>query len=169
MIAITEGRLRFAFPAGWTAAKFDSWSYYRNGFQSVCGGSKAVDIVAIEPHSACLWQIEVKDYRRHARTKAVGLAEEVVEKARDTLAALAAARFNANDAGEKTMADAALRCRRLRLVLHLEQPARHSKLFPRAINPAAIQMRLRQLAKPIDPHPQVYETMQMQGCPWTVT
>lgn len=168
MPTVDEGRLRFNFPAGWEADKFDGWSFYRNRFQSVCGGSKAVDILAIEPDSACLWQIEVKDYRRHTRTKAVGLADEVVAKARDTLAALAAARVNANDDRERAMADRALRCGRLRIVLHLEQPARHSRLFPRAIDPAAVQLRLRQISKAIDPHPVVRETGRMEGCPWTV-
>ncbi len=50
-------------------------------------------------------------------------------KARDSLAALVAAKANANDADEKAMAVAALRCPRLRVVLHLEQPAKHSGSF----------------------------------------
>lgn len=131
MPTITEGNLTFDFPEGWNVAKFDEWSFYRNQFRYLCGGSKGMDILALDPASGCLWQIEVKDYRLHRRVKAGGVAEEVVQKARDTLAALAAARTNASDDGEKAMADAALRCRRLRLVLHLEQPSTPSRLSRR--------------------------------------
>ncbi len=129
MPTIVEGQLTFRFPDHWQASKFDQWRFFRNQFQSVCGGSKAIDVLAVEPHS-CLWTIEVKDYRRHRRVKSIDLAEEVAVKVRDSLAALVAAQANANDANERAMAAAALRCSRLRVVLHLEQPAKHSKLFP---------------------------------------
>jgi hypothetical protein len=133
MPTITEGGLRFDFPEGWQASQFDRWSYYRNQFQSVCGGCKAVDVLTIEPR-VCLWEIEVKDYRRQRRTKTIDLAEEVALKVRDTLAGLGAARVNANDTDERGLANAALRCPRLRVVLHLQQPVKQSKLFPRAID-----------------------------------
>ena len=95
------------------------------------------------------------------------MGDEIAVKVRDSLAALVAAQANANDAGEKDTAAAALRCRRIRVVLHLEQPAKHSKLFPR-INPANIQQRLKQVVKAIDPHPLVLEMGRMNGVPWSV-
>ena len=49
---------------------------------------------------------------------------------------------------------------RIRLVLHLEQPAKHSKMFPRAINPANVRLKLRKRLKAIDPHPIVVEKVQ---------
>ncbi|HEV3445934.1 MAG TPA: hypothetical protein VG099_14940 [Gemmataceae bacterium] len=152
MPSITEGQLTFTFPNDWQASKFDQWSFNRNQFEQVCGGAKAVDVLAVEP-KVCLWQIEVKDYRQHVRTKTVELAVEIAIKVRDSLAALVAARANANDEDEGQMAVAALRCQRLGVVLHLEQPAKHSKLFPRAIDPANVPQRLKQLIKAIDPHP----------------
>jgi hypothetical protein len=181
MPSITEGRLTFGFPNGWQASKLDNWSFYRNQFQRIgaarlpcskCGspcavGSKAVDIVAIDT-GRCCWIIEVKDYRQHSRTKAIDLADEIALKVRDTLAALVAASTNGNDADEKKRAVAALRCRRLRIVLHLEQPAIHSKLFPRAIAPAHVLQRLKQLVKAIDPHPLVVESAGVQKVPWSV-
>ena len=167
MPSITEGQLTFQFPDDWKASKFDNWSFYRNQFQSVCGGAKAVDVLAIEPR-VCFWKIEVKDYRQDRRTKTVDLAQEVAEKVRDSLAAVVAAQSNANDANEKALATAALQCHRLRVVLHLEQPPKHSKLFPRAIDPAAVQQRLKQLVKAIDPHPLVLEMRRLHGVAWTV-
>ena len=181
MPTITEGRLIFDFPDGWRAQKFDDWSFYRNQFikcgdarttcskckNPVAAGSKAIDVLAIDMNSCC-WSIEIKDYRLHQRVKVIDLADEVALKVRDSLAVLVASRVNANDSDEKAMANAALQCSRLRVVLHLEQPAKHSKLFPRAIDPTNVQQRLKQLIKAIDPHPRVVDMGGMNGLAWSV-
>ncbi|MGE0375532.1 MAG: hypothetical protein AB7Q45_08975, partial [Planctomycetaceae bacterium] len=83
MPTIDEGKLRFTFPDDWEASKFDEWSFYQNQFQSVCGGAKAIDVLAIEPKE-CFWKIEAKDYRQHPRTKVLDLAEEIATKVRDS-------------------------------------------------------------------------------------
>ena len=168
MPSITEGALTFQFPDGWQITKFDTWSFYRNQFQKVCGGAKAIDMLAIASNR-CVWAIEVKDYRGHPRTKTIELTDEVAYKVRDSLAALVAARINANDPEEKAMSNAALACNRIRVVLHLEQPAKHSKLFPRAIDPAQVTQKLRQLLKAIDPHPQVVAIGRLGDVGWSVT
>lgn len=167
MPTVTEGSLTFDFPDDWEVSPYDRWSYYRNQFQQVCGGSKAVDIVGLESNE-CLWTIEVKDYRRRRRTKTIDLADEVAAKVRDTLAGLAAAQTQAGDAAEQAAARRAMRCKRFRVVLHLEQPPQRSKLFPRAIDPARVRQRLRQLIKAVDPHPLVLETSRMNGVAWSV-
>jgi hypothetical protein len=164
---VTEGKLAFQFPASWKATRFDTWSFQRNQFQNVCNGAKAVDIIAISP-DLCVWFIEIKDYREHPREKERSLEDETACKVRDTLAALLPACVNANESCEQQMAREALTANRLRVVLHLEQPVRHSKLFPRAINPANIKQQLKRLLKAIDPHPQVVEISYMRQCPWTV-
>jgi hypothetical protein len=166
MPLVTEGNLTFEFPAGWDVAKLDDWSFYRNQFLKVCNGTKAVDILAIEPGQACAWYIEVKDYRRHVRTKTVHVADEIACKVRDSLALLAAA--SVNDDVEKAQARLALRCQDIKVILHLEQPAKHSKLFPRKIDLANTQQKLRQLVRAIDPHALVREMNLMHGCEWTV-
>ena len=166
MPSIIEGSLTFDFPSHWKASKFDNWIFYRNQFQKVCGGSKAIDILAIEP-KVCFWVLEIKDYRLHPRVKAIGMVDEMTSKVRDTLAALVAAKVNANDDEEKDLATKALQCSRIRVVLHLEQPIKHSTLFPRAINPANVLLSLRRLIKAIDPHPLVIETNRMLGVAWT--
>ena len=66
------------------------------------------------------------------------------------------------------MAKALLGARQYRVVLHLEQPLKHSRLRPRAINPADIQQKLRQLIKPIDAHPIVVERSDMNSLVWKV-
>ena len=169
MRSITEGALTFHFPDGWQATKFDTWSFYRKQFQRVCGGAKAIDILAIDSDSR-LWAIEVKDYRKHPRTKTIDLANEVACKVRDSLAALVAASVNANDADEKELSRAALACNKIRVVLHLEQSRHHSKpLFLRVYNPANVKQKLKQLIKAIDPHPQVMETGGPGNPGWSVT
>jgi hypothetical protein len=110
MPSISEGALTFQFPNNWQATKFDEWSFYRNQFQSVCGGAKAVDLLAIAPDHQ-LWIIEVKDYRQHPRAKTLDLVNEVACKVRDSLAALVAARVNANEAGEQELSRVALACK----------------------------------------------------------
>ena len=42
-------------------------------------------------------------------------------------------------------------------------------LFPRAIDPANVRQRLKQLIKAIDPHPLVIEMGRMNGVAWTVS
>ncbi|MBB4639259.1 hypothetical protein [Longimicrobium terrae] len=165
---ITEGDLTFEFPAEWAVSKLDGWSFYRNQFTNVGGGTKSVDIVASEPQGRCLWLIEVKDFRQRTREKVLPLAEEFALKVRDSLAVLAAARFNANDDDEKSFADKALRAHGLRIVLHLEQTARPSKLFPRAVDAADVLQRLKQITKPIDPHPVICSRSDLGRVRWLV-
>ncbi|MEZ5951736.1 MAG: hypothetical protein R3C12_21500 [Planctomycetaceae bacterium] len=129
---------------------------------------KSVDIVALDANSVA-WFIEIKDYRRHRRTKTINLADEIAIKVKDSLAMVFAAAVNANDAVEKRQAQALLRATTIKVVLHLEQPVKTSRLFPRAIDPAIVVQRLRQLVRPIDAHPSVVEMARMPGVAWTVT
>jgi hypothetical protein len=168
MPTLSEGKLAFSFPDGWLVSKYDEWSHYRNQANSICGSAKAIDFVAIEL-KLCCWLLEVKDYRAHPRTKVIDLADEVAVKVRDTLAALVGAQHHANDDSEKSQAQKAVRAPSIRVVLHLEQPKQHSKLFPRVIKPADVLQRLKQLLKAIDPHPRVVELNSMGGIPWQVT
>lgn len=160
--------LNFTFPAGWSCAKPDDWSFYRNQFSRMRNGIKAVDVIAQEP-SGTAWVIEVKDYRQHARTKPSCLADEVAAKVFDTLAMLLPASIRASDAGERASARSCCEAAGIRVVLHLEQPGKHSRLRPRAIDPSALQMKLKKLIKPIDPHPLVVECSRMGGLAWSVT
>ncbi|HYA40572.1 MAG TPA: hypothetical protein VEF34_04685 [Syntrophobacteraceae bacterium] len=145
------------------------WTFYRNQFQSVCGGAKAVDVLAVSPSpEQRAWLIEVKDYRVQPRTKPTELGLEVACKVRDTLAALLCARVNASDSDEKYFAGQTLKSKSLGVVLHLEQPAEHSRLFPRAVDPAAVKQKIKQLLRGIDAHPRVLETGRMGSVPWTI-
>ncbi|MBF0177024.1 MAG: hypothetical protein HQL63_09280 [Magnetococcales bacterium] len=174
MTAITEGRLTFTFPGQWDAVKYDDWSFYRNQFNGCCGGTKAVDILAIGHNGAqrqgrTLWVIEVKDYRIRPRTKPSDLGDEVAAKVRDSLAGLVAAARNAHDSSEKSFARSALASASLRIVLHLEQPVRRSKLFPRLVDPSNVQMKLKRLLKSVDPRVRVLEVAtHARSVSWTV-
>ena len=139
-----EGGLRFEFN-GAEAGKYDEWRFYQNRFKGSCNGNKAVDFVYVE--AGRTWLIEVKDYRRHRRTKPGDLADEIAIKVRDTLAGLAAAKFNADDQDERRLARYALQKANLRVVLHLEQPANPSRLFPRTVDPSKLKQKLKQKLK----------------------
>lgn len=165
--SITEDRLTFTFDAGVQATKYDDWSFYRNQFNNAFGGTKATDLLVVD--GTTTWFVEIKDYRLHRRTKPIDLGDEIAIKIRDTLAGLCAAQVNANDAEEKKFARNALKAKQIRVVLHLEQPQRHNRLFPRAIDPVAVLQKLKQKLKPVDAHPLVVDqyslTPQMN---WTV-
>lgn len=68
-----------------------------------------------------------------------------------------------------SITEGALACNRICVVLHLEQPKHHSKLFPRVYIPANVKQSLKQLLKAIDPHPQVMETGSLGNSGWSVT
>jgi hypothetical protein len=159
--------LSFDFPASWEASKYDDWSVYRHQFSRMWNGIKAVDLLAVDPDKTA-WFIEVKDYRMHPRTKPSELSNEVAHKVFDTLAAMLPAKVNAYDVEEMRLATAVLGAKKLRVVLHLEQPAKHSALRPRGINPLDVQQALRLVLKPIDAHPFVAETSQMGSLVWSV-
>lgn len=166
---IAEGALTFTFAAGAEADKYDDWSFYRNQFQQGCfTDNKAVDLLCELNQSA--WLIEVKDYRVHPRTKAVDLAEEVAIKVRDTLAGLVAASVGANDQDERGFARRMVRARRMRVVCHIEQPAKGSRLRPRVIEPDKLKLKLRTLLKAIDAHPIVMDrSSTTTTLPWVVS
>lgn len=168
MTVLQEGRLRFSFPAGTLASKYDDWAHYRQEFNSAFGGTKAMDLLVADDEVS--WLIEVKDYRLHARTKPVDLAEEVALKVRDTLAGLVSAKFQNHDRDARVVARKVLAGKRLRIVLHLEQPARHSRLRPRAIDPAAVKKKLQGLLRALDAHPAVVDQHSLKAdMRWNVT
>ncbi len=161
--------LLFTIDPDCLSSRYDSWSFYRNQWGRARPGLKAIDLLVVTP-AKVVWFVEVKDYRQHPRTKVIDLADEVAAKVCDTLAAMLPARIHANDEPEQRLAQATLRGTRLRVVLHLEQPTKHSKLFPRAIDPADVLQKLRQRVRAIDPHPVVCEraTVARHGAPWSV-
>lgn len=160
--------LNFDFPNDWHVGKYDDWSFYRAKFSRMWNGIKSLDLLAISPAKTA-WLIEVKDYRHYQRTKPSELSEEFGKKVFDTLAALLPAKVNADDPEEIDISKRILGAKKLRIVLHLEQPVKHSKLRPRAINPADVQMKLRQILKPIDAHPILSEMANMGSLQWSVT
>lgn len=150
--------LQFAFPDDWTLGRYDDLCFYKNQIRSMWQGINTVDLIAVDTERRrSLWFIEVKDYRRKRRTKPSDLPDEVARKVYDSSAAMLPAKAHAVSE-EQAVAKKACGARDLRVVLHLEQPRKHSRLFPRAIDPAIVQQKLRSLIKPIDPHPRFVDS-----------
>ncbi len=167
MTEIHEGDLKFTFSEHCEVGKYDDWSFYRNQFQSIARGSKAVDIVCVSDVAA--WLIEVKDHRQCQRTNPTDIEDDVVAKVRDTLAGLAAASANANDHDEQALARRALHKRRWRVALHLEQPNIRSRLRPKPFDVANLMLRLRKKVKAVDAHPLILDRgAERHDLPWTV-
>lgn len=169
----TEGGLTFHFDAGVEAGQYDGWRFFTGGFQNTCGGAKAVDFVARWDKTTYL--IEVKDYRQHPRTKPSELPDEVAAKVRDSLAGLVAAGAGGNSAygtiepEERRLAHFCVSARRLRVVLHLEQPT-HGRKGHRRLNPSNLKLGLKQRLRFIDAQPRVehMDTTHAEH-PWQVT
>ena len=167
MTEIEEGDLKFTFPDHCEVGKYDEWSFYRNQFNPIAGGSKAVDILCVSANAA--WLIEVKDYRQHRRMKRSDIEDELAGKVRDTLAGLAAASANANDLNERALARRALRARRWRVALHLEQPRVSTRLRPKPFDVANVRLKLRGKVKAVDPHAlTLAREKDSPNVPWTV-
>lgn len=164
---IQEDRLTFRFPANAMASKYDDWTHYRRQFNGAFGGTKAVDIIYVDEEVG--WLIEIKDYRVDCQISAVELADAVARKVRDTLAGLVSAKLHAADHDERRVARKLLGVRRLRVVLHIEQPEKKSRLRPNAIEPAVVLQKLRSLLRSIDPHPSVVGQNTLKAdMQWTV-
>jgi len=191
MATLREQGQSFEFPDSWDVTKFDEWSFYRGQFSKLAAaklncssceaevrcancnsqrvaGTKGVDFLAIESDDV-YWQIEVKDYRQTRQASFVFLADEVALKVRDTLACLVVARTNSNDTDEQRIAKRAIGCKRLHVVLHLEQPQPSSRLDTKARRAALAQQRLRQLIKAIDGRAMVIDQSTCGDAAWTVT
>jgi hypothetical protein len=186
-----EGRLRFTFDGDCVVLKYDEWLFYRTQFGPLAdahmscshceahlqcaacqaarvAGTKGVDFVCL--HQKVVWFVEVKDYRQTRTHNLEFLADEVALKVRDSLAALTAARWQANDEGDRQLARQLLGAKTLRVVLHLEQPLLRSTLAPSAnTRRAHVLDRLKRLVKKwADPQPRVIHLELSSGLPWKV-
>jgi hypothetical protein len=155
--------LKFRFPRGWQATKYDDWGFYRNQFVKQHKGLKAVDVLALAPDSTA-YLIEVKDYRHPDSEKPSDLPSAVADKVIHTLAALLPAKANANDAAEKTFAGNMLDCRQLRVVMHIEQNPHRKPV----VDLTDLLQKTRRYLRAIDPHPKVCSMTQPSGMPWVV-
>ncbi|MEM9217939.1 MAG: hypothetical protein AAGD25_26810 [Cyanobacteria bacterium P01_F01_bin.150] len=159
--------LTFTFPDTWQITKYDDWAFYRKHFLKIRSGIKSVDLIVLDDDQT-VRLVEVKDYRQQQRQKQIELAEEMVQKVLDTLAAMLPAKVNASNQEEKDFAQKVVKNKNIRVVLHLDQPGRQSRLFPRKFDLSREQLKLRTKLKAIDPHPKVVESSNMQNLVWTV-
>ena len=156
--------LHFDFPEGWLASKYDDWSFYRNQFIKQGNHIGAVDILTISSENNA-FLIEVKDYCHPETIKPSELAQAIANKVFHTLAALLPAKLYANDPVERQLASAILNCASLKVVLHIEQPHRHSPV----VDLADLKQKTRRLLRAIDPHLKIVTKSKMQGLAWSVT
>jgi len=156
--------MRFDFPHGWQVEQYDARNsfYRRRKFEGIAE-SKAVDIVAINPSRRELWLIEVKDFRAFSARDTQDMIGIVVQKVRDTLAGILTAAFHENG-----FYRTAVNQERVRVVFHLEQPGKPSKLYPQLIDKVNGTIKLKQKIRAVDPHAILCD-MESNYSPWTVT
>lgn len=163
-VVLKEGGLTFAFPAGWIASQYDAWSFYRHQFIKQRDGIQGVDFIAIDPEGTA-YLIEVKDYRHPNTGKPSQLPEAIATKVLMTLAALLPCRLNGTVADEKDMASRTLKCKRLRVVVHIEQRGRRIPI----VDPADLRMKLERMLRAVDAHPKVVSSQTAANLGWSVS
>ena len=163
---------KFAFPTGWVCHRYDELPFYRLRLEPSFkvdkkSGLKGVDIVAFSPDHQ-MWLIESKDYRSSQRKKTMPPVQEFVLKVRDTLTGLAIAAIDRQDKTLGSIRSGMHTMTSLRLVLQFEQPRQHSKLFPRAFDPADLLQQIKTKVRKICPHPLVVDADNQACVPWSV-
>ncbi|WP_311221310.1 MULTISPECIES: hypothetical protein [unclassified Acidovorax] len=154
--------LDFVFPDAWQASKYDEWAFYRQHFSKMCNGVKAMDVVALSPDKVA-YLIEVKDYRHPDTEKPSLLPDAIATKVLHTLAALLPAKLSASDESERVLSRQLLGCRKLNIVVHVEQSASH---IPK-VDLADLKQKLKARLRSVDTHVKVtHKAMAPQ--PWTV-
>ncbi|MEY4243342.1 MAG: hypothetical protein RLZZ245_927 [Verrucomicrobiota bacterium] len=158
--AYQEDRIRFEFPDGWEVLRPEKASYYTRRFQSFAGGCKEMDFILFDPVNRVLWFLEVKDYTTNPRIKKQCVFEEIAEKIRDSLALLLAGsvREDPSNGGVRSFMDVCAIPNAIKIVLHLEQPLKPSKMFPGVKIEADATQKLRAKVKAVDPRARVSST-----------
>jgi cysteine--tRNA ligase len=168
-MVIQEDSLTFTFSENVDASKYDQWSHYRNQFKDKCSkDNKAVDFIAFEEKESTLWLCEIKDFRMGTRSRdKLPLEKEIAQKVRDTLAGIVSAKFRANDPDEKKFAENSLKCKNIRVILHIEQSSEMRQIY----DLKDLRDKLRKLLRAVDPHVDVKTTTQsnQNNVPWTIS
>lgn len=162
-----EGRIQFGFPDDWLVCRPEKCSYYTKHFQRLAG-SKEMDFILFEPDEKRLWLLEVKDYTTNKRSKQGDLFDEIAIKSRDSMALLlaGAVKDDVSNHGIGQFMATCLIPRSIRVILHLEQPSKPSKLFPGVKFKADASQMLRMKVGCLDSHATVVST-EDSHVPWT--
>jgi len=164
---IEEKNLRFSFE--FDAVKFDNTLYYRDCFNKIKNGTKAIDILAVKGNTGYL--IEIRDYS-HPDTqdkKLIDLIEGILNKVISTLAAILPMRNNASIDSEKDIATLFSKTNEIKIFLHIELPPPESALEQSSWSHQKIQMKLKNRLRAIDTDPQVVAKQYPDKFPWKVT
>lgn len=162
----------FHFPDNWLVMKYDDTPYYQKHLKNSKGwkrGLKGIDLAAYDPSQRTLYLIESKDYRNHQRGKEISPEREFFDKVIDTFTGIVPTMLCSCSAsnGESKLQRSVQDAKRLRLIYQFEQPAKHSKMFPRVFNLDEMQRKLRQELKCFDPHVLVIEAATQTKVSWT--
>ena len=183
MTSIQVDSRTFDFPDGWLVTKYDDTAYYNNQFKGKARKSrglkkemKALDLIVLNPTDGMLYLIESKDYRTYRRKKEESPADEYIHKVIDTLTGILPTALCSMrdvhgrhaDCQEEILHRQLHEAQKMRLVFQFEQPQEHSKLFPRAYDPADMQNIIRRELGMIDPHALVIDANTQRKVPWAV-
>ena len=140
---IEEGDLKFNFSELFDVIKFDDSHYYRNHFEKIQQGIKAIDILALKENEN--YMIEVKDYRHPdtAPLNQIQLVEDIIKKFIFSISAMYPMSYIVTQNQEQQIAKKFLENRILYLILHIEIPPQRRNLRQSNYNISNLQLELR--------------------------
>jgi len=166
-----EGNLKFDFPTFFNVIKFDDSIYYRNHFEKIQQGIKAIDILAINNHEN--YMIEVKDYT-HPDTKPLNqtqLIESIIKKFIFSLSAIYPMSYISTVDEEQKIAKNFLENKILFLIFHIEIPPPRRNLRQSNYNLSNLQLTLRRKLFSIThkTNIKVVSKSNLNNLPWNVS
>lgn len=178
--SISEGRLRFVFPAGSRQLKYDGSRFYNGEMKSL--EMKGVDIIQVDDEH--IWLIEIKDYanpndqsRRAQRLLRLrDLPLTISLKVKDTLAALTILRLSSSDTRGRYRREhyfaRQIFQKKVRVALHLEfsgiNRLEHSLFRQKSVR-SALLLRLRGLLRLVDGRAEIVNYQSLTpAMGWTV-
>ena len=150
-----ESGLCFEFDDDLKIIKYDEYGgFYRDKVLRCFCDLKAVDFICQKKSE--LWFLEVKNFSENDRTKPITVADEFIEKVKDTITGIATMCYITNGEDRKTF-QSLICARKIHLVLHcnLDKHLNSKELVTRQRN---LQDQLRKKLRAIDCHLKVTST-----------
>ncbi len=174
---IQEGDFIYHFPDSFKVMRPCECKYYTQDWQTFAvgknqPGNAETDFVAFDTSEKKLWLIEVKDYRRHPRSKTAEIGLEFARKCRDTLSLLAALQVSpwAHAKKDKTSendkaSDEFQKMKSIQCILHIEIPPAKQK----GVSLSSIKDSVRRHLRRLDPKVKVGTASQISHLlPFTI-
>ncbi len=172
-----EGSITYTVPEHCVVFRPEESTFYSRHWQSFAveqggDGNAEIDFVVFDNHTMCLWLVEAKDYRVHARTKPSEIGQEFARKCRDTLSLLGALQVSSQVSTDYDTESRLhfSKMRQVHCVLHFEQ-SRSRRGEYSVISPQNLKDTVKRNLRTLDPRAKAGDASQLTNnrMPLTIT